>query len=41
MNETKVAPVPALTIRRTFAAPRARVFAAWTDPKVLAEWFGP
>ena len=26
---------------RTFDAPRARVFAAWTDSKQLAKWFGP
>jgi uncharacterized protein YndB with AHSA1/START domain len=30
-----------LQIRRTFAAPRERVFRAWTDPKTLKEWFGP
>ncbi len=28
-------------VTRTFAAPRERVFAAWTDPKQLAQWFGP
>ena len=26
---------------RTFAAPRALVFRAWTDPKHLAQWWGP
>lgn len=30
-----------LSLRRTFAAPRERVFAAWTDPAQLAQWFGP
>jgi uncharacterized protein YndB with AHSA1/START domain len=30
-----------LTITRVFAAPRALVFAAWTDPKHLAQWWGP
>jgi uncharacterized protein YndB with AHSA1/START domain len=30
-----------LTITRTFAAPRALVFAAWTDAKHLAQWWGP
>jgi uncharacterized protein YndB with AHSA1/START domain len=30
-----------LTIKRTFAAPRALVFKAWTDPKRLAVWWGP
>jgi uncharacterized protein YndB with AHSA1/START domain len=30
-----------LTIVRLFDAPRALVFAAWTDPKHLAQWWGP
>ncbi|HLH12480.1 MAG TPA: SRPBCC domain-containing protein [Methylovirgula sp.] len=30
-----------LTIRRTFNAPRALVWEAWTDPKHLAQWWGP
>jgi len=29
------------TIERTFAAPRERVFAAWTDCDALAQWWGP
>ena len=29
-----------LQVRRTFAAPREKVFKAWTDPKALKEWFG-
>lgn len=28
-------------ITRTVDAPRARVFAAWTDPDQVARWFGP
>jgi uncharacterized protein YndB with AHSA1/START domain len=28
-------------IVRTFDAPRALVWQAWTDPKMMAEWFGP
>lgn len=28
-------------ISRTFAAPRARVFRAWTDPAHLAQWMSP
>jgi uncharacterized protein YndB with AHSA1/START domain len=28
-------------ISRVFAAPRALVFAAWTDPKHVAAWWGP
>lgn len=36
-------PGPSLTLRvaRTFAAARARVFAAWTSPESLRRWFGP
>lgn len=30
-----------LTIRRTFDAPRERVWAAWTDPEQVAQWWGP
>ena len=30
-----------LTITRTFDAPRALVYAAWTDPGRLAQWWGP
>jgi len=30
-----------LTITRVFDAPRARVFAAWTDAAQLAQWWGP
>jgi uncharacterized protein YndB with AHSA1/START domain len=28
-------------VPRTFDAPRQRVWAAWTEPKQMAEWFGP
>jgi uncharacterized protein YndB with AHSA1/START domain len=28
-------------IVRTFDAPRALVWQAWTDPKMMAQWFGP
>jgi uncharacterized protein YndB with AHSA1/START domain len=31
----------ALTFTRFLAAPRDRVFRAWTDPAQLAEWWGP
>lgn len=41
MSDTRTAVVPAIFIRRTFKAPRARVFAAWTDVKQLLAWFGP
>ena len=30
-----------LQITRIFKASRAKVFQAWTDPKVLKQWFGP
>jgi uncharacterized protein YndB with AHSA1/START domain len=30
-----------VTITRTFDAPRSLVFKMWTDPKHLAQWWGP
>jgi uncharacterized protein YndB with AHSA1/START domain len=30
-----------LTLERTFDAPRDLVFKAWTDPKLVAQWWGP
>lgn len=30
---------PSLTIKRRIAAPPAKVFAAWTDPKKIEQWF--
>ena len=30
-----------LEIRRVVKAPRDRVYAAWTDPAQLKQWFGP
>lgn len=30
-----------LTITRIFDAPRELVFKAWTDPKLIAKWWGP
>jgi uncharacterized protein YndB with AHSA1/START domain len=30
-----------VTITRVFDAPRELVWRAWTDPKMLARWFGP
>jgi uncharacterized protein YndB with AHSA1/START domain len=31
---------PGIAITRTFDAPRDLVYAAWTDPKQFATWFG-
>jgi uncharacterized protein YndB with AHSA1/START domain len=30
-----------LTLSRTFAARREHVFAAWTEPEQIKQWFGP
>ncbi len=30
-----------IVLSRVIAAPRARVFQAWTDPKQIIQWFGP
>jgi uncharacterized protein YndB with AHSA1/START domain len=30
-----------VVITRVFDAPRALVWQAWTDPKMLGQWFGP
>lgn len=30
-----------LTLVRVFDAPREKVFRAWTDPKLVAQWWGP
>lgn len=32
---------PRFMISRVFAAPRARLWDAWTNPEALARWFGP
>lgn len=34
-------PETSLQVKRTFAAPRDRVFRAWTDAKQFALWFHP
>ncbi|MEO3782602.1 SRPBCC family protein [Actinocorallia sp. B10E7] len=33
--------LPVIRIIREFAAPRDRVFRAWTDPELVARWLGP
>src|SRR4029450_9151314 len=42
MNETTVTTPNELEIRveRVFDAPRAHVFAVWTDPQLIPEWWG-
>ncbi|MEV4753542.1 SRPBCC domain-containing protein [Micromonospora sp. NPDC049559] len=35
------APTREFTITRVFDAPRRLVFEAWTDPRHIAQWFGP
>jgi uncharacterized protein YndB with AHSA1/START domain len=30
-----------LTLSRIIRAPREEIFAAWTDPKLLTQWWGP
>lgn len=32
---------PEFIISETFAAPREKVWQAWTDPKLFSQWFGP
>lgn len=39
--EPTESPVEAVELRRTLAAPRERVFAAWTRPEELKRWAGP
>jgi uncharacterized protein YndB with AHSA1/START domain len=38
---TKTGEKTSLEIKRFINAPRARVYAAWTDPVQLKEWWGP
>lgn len=33
--------ITTLVLRRTFAAPRQRVFRAWIDPKAVEQWLRP
>jgi uncharacterized protein YndB with AHSA1/START domain len=40
MNET-AEEKPLLRLSRLIAAPRDRVFAAWTTPEAIKVWFGP
>jgi uncharacterized protein YndB with AHSA1/START domain len=38
MATPQSSPEVALQVRRTFAAPREKVFAAWTEPEQLEKW---
>ena len=38
---TKAANKTSLEIKRVINAPRSRVYAAWTDPAQLKQWWGP
>ena len=38
---TKTSEKTSLEIKRFINAPRARVYAAWTDPEQLKQWWGP
>ncbi|WP_313691731.1 SRPBCC family protein [Halorarum halobium] len=41
-NETEIETSErTMTVRRTFDAPRERVFEAWTDPEQVDQWWGP
>jgi uncharacterized protein YndB with AHSA1/START domain len=41
MAKEQRSPETTLKVRRTFQAPRERVFRAWTDPVELGRWFAP
>ena len=41
MNATNKFGEGTVVITRVFDAPRALVWRAWTDPKMMAQWFGP
>ena len=34
-------PIKEVTFERTYNAPLARLWQAWTDPKILKQWWGP
>ena len=41
MAKEQMTTLPALQMKRTFQAPREKVFRAWTDARELARWFAP
>jgi uncharacterized protein YndB with AHSA1/START domain len=40
MSDTRTPAAPALVVRRTYAAPRRRVFEAWTNPQLAMKFLG-
>lgn len=38
---TQTTNVPSLDVSRVLNAPREKVFAAWTDPAAMQQWFAP
>ncbi len=40
-SSTQKPAAPALVLSRVFDAPRDLVFKAWTDPRHVAQWWGP
>ncbi len=41
MSDRKTYGEGTVAITRVFDAPRTLVWQAWTDPKMMAQWFGP
>ncbi|MEQ9642233.1 MAG: SRPBCC domain-containing protein [Alphaproteobacteria bacterium] len=41
MTETAITATRAITVRRHYRSPPARVFAAWTTPEMVDAWWGP
>lgn len=39
--QQKEPPIASVSLVRVFDAPRSLVFKAWTDPKLMAKWWGP
>ncbi len=41
MSDSGMSDLPTYVLERVFDAPRELVWKAWTDPKLLAHWYGP
>ena len=37
--DTPTPEAEAVVVKRTFEAPREKVFQAWTDPQLMTRWF--